>query len=502
MRDFSQVKSVGIIGAGVAGLATARSMIALGLECTVFERNPVAGGVWSDGYLNFGVQVPRELYEFPDWPLPPGTPNFTPGPIIAKYLSDFSDHFEITSHIRFNTIVTNIAERNTDDASSGWIVTSSDDHGEKEEVFDLVVICIGLYSNVPNIAEFPDRESFAGEVMHNSKLKSPEQLAEKRVAVVGFGKSATDAALESAAVAAATHIIFRTPHWPIPQKLAGILPFKWGLLHRLSSTLIPPYQYTTTTEKVVHSLGKPLVWFYWRIVETLFYFQCQLGSRFGSRVSLVSEKPIEIDAFGESTMVPRNAFYKRARAGDIELHRTTIEKFTPTGLKLADGSSLDLDLVIMATGWKTDFSFISKVAWQRLGQEDDGFYLYRHILHPDTPGLVFVGRAASISSILTYCLQAHWLAELIKGNVALPTDVDMKTNIEEMKIWKQSWMPYSASRSARLIAHTQHYHDELMRDTGGNPLRKTGLFAPLKELIFPYESKDYAEVLSGEGNSR
>jgi hypothetical protein len=71
-----------------------------------------------------------------------------------------------------------------------------------------------------------------------------------------------------------------------------------------------------------------------------------------------------------------------------------------------------------------------------------------------------------------------------------------------MKIWKQSWMPYSASRSARLIAHTQHYHDELMRDTGGNPLRKTGLLAPLKELIFPYESKDYAEIVSGDSNSR
>jgi hypothetical protein len=116
--------------------------------------------------------------------------------------------------------------------------------------------------------------------------------------------------------------------------------------------------------------------------------------------------------------------------------------------------------------------------------------------------LVFVGRASSISSILTYCLQAHWLAELIKGNVTLPTDVGMKTNIEEMKIWKQSWMPYSAARSARLIAHTQHYHDELMRDTGGDPLRKTGFLAPLKELIFPYESKDYAEIVSGESNSR
>ena len=73
----------------------------------------------------------------------------------------------------------------------------------------------------------------------------------------------------------------------------------------------------------------------------------------------------------------------------------------------------------------------------------------------------------------------------------------MQGNIEEMKTWKQSWMPFSSARSARLIAHTQHYHDELLKDIGENPLRKTGFFAPIKELIFPYEPKDYADVFSG-----
>ncbi|MFQ5575301.1 MAG: FAD-dependent oxidoreductase, partial [Terriglobia bacterium] len=66
--DFTSIKTVGIIGGGVAGLATARCLITQGLNCTVFERAGVLGGVWSDGYLNFGVQVQKELYEFPDWP--------------------------------------------------------------------------------------------------------------------------------------------------------------------------------------------------------------------------------------------------------------------------------------------------------------------------------------------------------------------------------------------------------------------------------------------------
>ena len=492
--DITQVKTVGIVGAGVAGLATARELIAQGTECTVFERSQTLGGVWSDGYLNFGVQVQKELYEFPDWPLPKGTPNFTPGPTIHKYLSDFSDHFGVTPHIRFDTEIIRIKER--DGPGSGWIVTSRHNNQESQDQFDLVVICIGLYSNVPNIPEFPNRDSFGGEVIHNSKLKSPDQLEGKRVAVVGYGKSATDAAIESARHAKEAHIVFREPHWPIPQKLAGILPFKWGLLHRMNSTLIPPYQHTTPVERVVHGIGKPLVWLYWRLVETLLYFQCKLGSRFGTRVSLVPKDPIEIGAFSESTMVPRGSFYRLARSDAIKLHRTAVEEFTSTGVKLADGAILDLDTVILATGWETDFSFIENNVWQRFRAEDDGFYLYRHILNPEVPGLVFVGRASSISSILTYCLQAHWIVELIKGNQKLPSIDTMKQNIEEMKVWKRAWIPFSPARSARLIAHTQHYHDELLSDLRINPLRKTGILAPLKELIVPYEPRDYASVFT------
>lgn len=493
-------RKIAIIGAGVAGLSTARQLIGEGFDCTLFERNAVLGGVWSDGYLNFGAQVQRELYEFPDWPLPEGTPDFTPGPIIQKYLHDYADHHGISSKIRFNTRVISLAE--TDSSDAGWTLTSENERETNEEHFDQVVICVGLYSDTPNIPDFSGRDSFHGEVFHNSLLKSDEQLKGKRVAIVGYGKGATDAALEAAKVAEQTHLVFREPHWPIPQKLAGILPFKWGLLNRLCSTLIPAYQETTPIERVVHGIGKPLAWFYWRVVETLFYFQCRLGSRFGTRVSLVSKLPVEIDSFGESTQAPKPEFFRLARTGHIDLHRTSVEKFSESGLQLGDGTALDLDTVILATGWKIDFSFISPDVWARLDPGDDGFYLYRHIVNPNVPTLFFVGRAATITCILTFSLQACWLANVLSGKVRLPSDEEMRQNIEDMKAWKRSWMPFSSARSARLLAHSLHYHDELVKDLGKSPLRKTGFFAPLKELIFAYEPKDYASIVSGDEDRR
>jgi len=488
------VNSVAIIGAGVAGLTTARSLLDAGIECTIFERSTKLGGVWSDGYLNFGVQVQRELYEFPDWPLPSDTPDFTPGPVIQQYLRDFADQFGVTPKIRFDTRVDRLAE--VESPQSGWLVEFESDGEAHAAIFDRIVICTGLYSQSPNVPEFPGQEQFPGEVFHNAQLKTPDQLEGKRVAVIGYGKGASDAALESTRLAQSTHLVFREAHWPIPQKLAGLLPFKWGLLNRLCSTLLPPYQQVTPVERMMHGIGKPLAWFYWRVVETLFYFQYGLGSRFGTRVSLVPKQPVEIDAFGESTQVPKPKFFRLAREGKINLHRTSIERFDSNGLRLANGEKLDIDTVVFATGWKSDFSFLSAETWNRLEPADDGIYLYRHILHPDVSGLCFIGRAASISSILTYSLQARWLADLFSGRISLPSAEHMRHNIGEMQTWKRETMPFSSSRSARLIAHTQHYHDELLKDLGENPLRKTGFFAPLKELIFPYQPSDYAAVVS------
>ena len=45
VADVSEVRRVAIIGAGVAGLATARVLVQQGIDCTVFERAAVLGGV-------------------------------------------------------------------------------------------------------------------------------------------------------------------------------------------------------------------------------------------------------------------------------------------------------------------------------------------------------------------------------------------------------------------------------------------------------------------------
>lgn len=493
---MAERRKVAIVGAGVAGLVTARTLLARGHECTVFERNARLGGVWSAGYANFGVQVQPELYAYPDCPHPLDTPDFPSGPYMQRYLEQYARAGGVWPLIRFDSAVTALTR-----ATGGGDWQLAYRHGEEsvEQRFDFVVICSGLYSNKPHVPVFPGQDTFGGEIMHVSALTDPARIAGKRVAVVGFGKSASDIALEASAVAASTCLAVRALHWPVPARLLGILPFKWAMLNRLTSTLLPLYYRPSRLERCVHTLGKPLVWAWWRLVECLLIAQYRLGSARGTRPSLVPQVPIEFDAFGEAVMLPRPEFYPKLRGGAIEALQGEIASFTPDGIRLTNGMTRELDCVILATGWETDYDYLAGDVLSALRIADDGLYLYRQMVHPDVADLAFVGYAATISSTLTYALQARWLADLLDARHHLPPAAAMHDTLAMLASWKRRSMPFSRGRAARLLLHMLHYHDELLADLGLSPLRKRGAVAPFKEVFAPYEPTDYRDLMGDAG---
>jgi hypothetical protein len=294
-------------------------------------------------------------------------------------------------------------------------------------------------------------------------------------------------------------MVFREPHWPVPPKLLGVLPFKWAMLSRLTSALVPPYYRASRAERVVHSVGRPLVWLWWRLVELLLIAQCRLGSRGGRRASLIPTKPIEVDTFGEAVMLPRPELYDSLRDGSIDPQRTRIASFTESGVVLANGVVRQADVVVLATGWETRHSFLSEELRNRIGFERDGYYLYRQMVPPAVPGLVFIGNASTIENIATYTIQARWLADLIEGTHELPDAAAMRSDVEDMKAWKRRWMPFSPARGARLLLHMLHYHDQLLDDIGADRHRKRGVFAPFKEVFAPYQPSDYRAVVLENG---
>ena len=83
----------------------------------------------------------------------------------------------------------------------------------------MLVVATGIYSE-PYVANFRGQEKFIGSITHPCSIKKSEQLADKRVVVIGGGKSATDMAVLGGTFARTCHLIFRRAHWMIPTRRA------------------------------------------------------------------------------------------------------------------------------------------------------------------------------------------------------------------------------------------------------------------------------------------
>ena len=86
---------VGIIGAGVAGLATAKVLQQAGHEVAVYEKAPDVGGVWSRTrrYPGLTTQSPKAQYSLSDYPMPRDYPEWPTGAQVQAYLAGVRQPF-------------------------------------------------------------------------------------------------------------------------------------------------------------------------------------------------------------------------------------------------------------------------------------------------------------------------------------------------------------------------------------------------------------------------
>jgi dimethylaniline monooxygenase (N-oxide forming) len=225
--DFAGVRNVAIIGAGVAGLQTARQLVEAGIDCTIFERADSVGGVWRENYDDFGLQVPKGLYEFPGFPYPQDQDwdLFPRGAQVQHYIESYAEAHGLMRLIRFGTTVQGLEPLM---GKRGWAVRFKREGTLVLEEFDYCVTCTGMYSSVPHLPRHKGAECFKGEILHSCTFMDKEQVKGKKVVVVGGGKSAVDNAVSAAKAGASSTLVYRDAHWPVPRYLLNLIPFQWA----------------------------------------------------------------------------------------------------------------------------------------------------------------------------------------------------------------------------------------------------------------------------------
>jgi dimethylaniline monooxygenase (N-oxide forming) len=249
---------IAIIGAGFAGLTSARHLRDFGHDVTVFEKVHDVGGVWSTTRLYPGVstQNGKDTYHLSDYPMPKHYPEWPSGQQVQAYLNAYADQFGLKPLIRLSTPVTH-AEQGAD---GRWTVTfQRDGQPEQTETFDFLTICNGIFS-APAIPDFAGADAFkaaGGTICHSSEFLDQEQAGGKHVVVIGYGKSSCDVAVGLVDAAASMTVVARELIWKMPKKLAGVLNYKYLFLTRMGEALFP-YIRLQGVEKFLHGPGRPV----------------------------------------------------------------------------------------------------------------------------------------------------------------------------------------------------------------------------------------------------
>ena len=483
--------NIAIIGAGVSGIASASILNKAGHQTTLFEKSAKPGGVWAVSYPGVTLQNTARQYgltEFP-WPFKPEL--HPTGEEIMKYLELAIEALGLD--VRYNAEVVGMTENDT-----GWVVQHRDRDGLHEQQFDYVLSAIGQYTEGKHRPVFPGQETFAGEVITEREIDTPELFRGKRMVVVGFGKSAVDIAVMAVADSAQVFHVFRTPRWLLPFTLFGI-HYSRLMFSRLTTFFLPCWVHPSGLERFVHGRLGFLVNAFWYFIKSQVVFLCKLrglfkGAAANRRLDIVLPEHSFVSDLRSATALAPGGYFRLVADGRIEPFRAEISHFTEDAVHLKGGDAIVCDQVALCVGSeKPTFPFLPEQYRRLMESEHDGVQLYRHMLHPDIPRFACAGYNHGFMHIPAAEAGAIWLCAHLNGDIDLPTRAEMLRSMEVTRDWKRAYINFEPSRSCAVNTRFQQYIDTMLKELGISPYRK--MPNVLAEVFEQYGAEDYRNVL-------
>lgn len=310
---------VAVIGAGQAGLAIGYFLAEEGRRFTILEASDSIGAAWRDRWDSLVLFTPRRYDSLPGLPFP-GDPDGYPGrDEVIDYLENYASTFDLP--VQLNSPVQSLAS--TDD---GFVL----DVGTRTLEAEQVVVATGPFQ-VPNVPAFAADLAPNVVQMHSTGYRSPSDVPEGTVVVVGGGNTGFQIAKELSATHA-VHLAIGSRQTPLPQRLLGRDLFWW-----LTKTGL--------IEKTVQS---------------------RIGRRARDRDTLIGSSRRDVNRHG------------------VEV-RPRVVGASGGAVTFADGSELDVDAVIWATGYRSEHGWINLPVF-----DQNGDVLHRRGV-TGVPGLFFLG---------------------------------------------------------------------------------------------------------------
>jgi 4-hydroxyacetophenone monooxygenase len=349
---------VAVIGAGMSGIAAAQRLRQAGCSVQIYEKNGDVGGTWlENSYPGCRVDVPNHLYSYsfaqtPHWPQFNSTQ-----PVLFDYFRTCVAEFDLEDAISYRH---EVEEAVWDDERSVWSLRIRDDTGAVTEAEVNVVVSAVGQLNRPSFPDIVGIDSFEGPWFHSARWDDDVDFEGKRVAVIGSGASAVQFIPWLAERSAEVTVYQRTPGWilPIPtyhddlpsnlQWLLRHVPeyARWdrlALFSRLQEGLLP--RTVVDPDWDISSGSVSAANDELRQGLTLYY-------EFAFPDPALRAKVLPNYPFGAKRMIVDSGVYSTALAApNVTLETGAIAEIVPSGVAMADGRTVEHDIIVYATGF-------------------------------------------------------------------------------------------------------------------------------------------------------
>ena len=486
-----------VIGAGVAGLYQLYQLRRDGLSVKAVDAAGDVGGTWywnrypgarfdSESHI-YQYLFDEDLYKGWSW-----SQRFPGQPEIERWLHYVTDRLDLRRDLILSTTVT--AARFDEDRGR-WLVTT--DRGQSFDTRYLIA-CTGMLS-APLEDRFPGQKDFRGRIFHTARWpREGVDLAGKRVGVVGVGATGIQVIQTIADQVGHLTVFVRTPQYTLPMKNPTYGPEqvaayqqRFEELREVLPTTFSGFEYDFTRRwadltpderrallEDVHADGSLKLWLA-SFAEMFFDEEVseQVSEFVRQKMRARLKDPALIDllvpapgeyGFGTHRVPLENGYlevYLRDNVTAVNVRDNPIERIVPEGVRLADGTVHELDVIILATGFDAGSGALSRIDirgrdGRSLAQEwSQDIRTTYGLAKEGYPNLFMTGAPLAPSAALcnmTTCLQqqTEWISRCIADMAARGVSV-----IEPTPELEEGWVRHhDETAGANLISRTNSWY--------------------------------------------
>jgi putative flavoprotein involved in K+ transport len=349
-----------IAGGGQAGLSLAATLGRIGVDALIVDKFERIGDCWRKRYHSLALHNDTQNNHLPYMPFPPSWPTYLPKDMVADWFESYAWAMEINFWTG-----TELVSGSYDEAALRWnAVVRRLDGSERTLHPRHLVFANGLVGS-PHIPQLPGLKDFAGDVLHTTQFTHGAQWRGKKALVIGTGTSGHDVAQDLHANGCETTIVQRGPTMVVSIDPSAKLTY--GIYNGVpieDGDLLA----TTNTKPVVK---KNLQLLTARMLENDRKTNEALIAR-GFKFCTGE------DGAGHQWMVRTRygGYYLDAGCsrliidGEVGLlHYDRIERFVEAGARLVDGSLVEADLVVLATGFVPQEMVVARILGEPIAKK-------------------------------------------------------------------------------------------------------------------------------------